>query len=171
MGKHRLVIALAVLALTAVACGNNDNTPIRSSSTSPPSSSASPLVNKGTADAMATTEKFELEADNEGSSENYFKPTFIKVKAGQILTLDIKNEGSVEHNFTISSLGIDKDIEPGKEVDVSITLPASGGADIAFFCKYHVSLGMRGAFFFGATPQTTSASTSGGSGTGSGSGY
>jgi plastocyanin len=170
MAKHRLVIALAILALTAVACGNNDNTSGSSNtppaSSSSPSTSASPLVNKGTGDATTTTEKFEIELDNEGSSENYFKPTFIKVKSGQILTLELKNEGSNSHNFSITSLGIDKTIEPGKEDEVNITFPAAGGSDIQFFCKFHVSLGMRGAFFFGATPQTTSASSSG-----SGSGY
>jgi len=173
MAKHRLVIAFAILALTAVACGNNDNTPSGSSTPPPssPSSGASPLVNKGTADAMSTTEKFEIEMDNEGSGENYFKPTFIKVKAGQILTIELKNEGSNSHNFSIASLNIDKTVEPGKEDEVNITFPAGGGADIQFFCKFHVSLGMRGAFFFGATPQTTSSSASSGSGSGSGYGY
>ena len=176
MAKHRLVIAFAILALTAVACGNNDNTPSGSSNTPPassPSASAgsTPLVNKGTADAMSTTDKFEIEMDNEGSSENYFKPTFIKVKAGQILTIELKNEGSNSHNFSIASLNIDKTVEPGKEDEVNITVPAGGGADIQFFCKFHVSLGMRGAFFFGATPQTTSASTGGSSSSGSGYGY
>jgi plastocyanin len=165
MAKQRALIVVAVLALAAVACSKNDVTP-SGGGTSPPASSptasASPLINKGTADATGTTEKFEIELDNEGS-EFYFKPTFIKVKGGQILTLDLKNEGSAEHNLTITSLGIDKDVEAGKEIDVSITFPAAGGSDVQFFCKYHVASGMRGAFFFGTAPQT-SASSGGSSG-------
>ena len=39
--------------------------------------------------------------------------------------------------------------------------------DLAFFCEYHVSQGMRGAFFFGESPAAAPA----GSGTGYGSGY
>lgn len=171
MPRSRILIAIAVLGLVAVACGNDDNTPSAGSSSPPassPSASASPLNNKGTEDATAATEKFEIELDNEGT-ENYFKPTFIKVKPGQILTLDLKNEGSNPHTFTITSLGINKQIDPGKEEDVNITFPAAGGADIQFFCNFHVSLGMRGAFFFGASPQSTAASS--GTGSGSGSGY
>jgi plastocyanin len=166
------LIAIAVLALAGVACGNNDNTTPSGSGNTPassPTASSSPLVNKGTADATTTTEKFEIELDNEGSTENYFKPTFIKVKPGQILTLELKNEGSNSHNFSITSLSIDKTIEPGKEDEVNITIPAAGGADLQFFCKFHVGLGMRGAFFFGSAPQTTASSS--GSGSGSGSGY
>jgi plastocyanin len=170
MGRQRTLIAVAVLALVAAGCAKNDTTPSGSGSSpsNSPAAGATPLVNKGTADATAVTDKFEIELDNEGSSENYFKPTFIKVKPGQILTFDLKNEGTNPHTFTITSLGINKQIDPGTEQDVSITFPAAGGADIQFFCNFHVSLGMRGAFFFGAAPQTTGG-TAGGSGTGSGS--
>jgi plastocyanin len=112
-------------------------------------------------DATATTEKIEIELDNEGTDEFYFKPSFFKVKPGQIVTVDLKNEGSLPHNFSITSLGIEKDIDPGKETDVNITFPAAGGTDVQFFCRFHADKGMRGAFFFGGAPQAA-----GGSGTG-----
>lgn len=166
MAKQRTLITVAVLALLAVACGGDDVTPGGAGTTPPVSSpAATPLNNKGTADAATETEDFEVELDNEGS-ENYFKPTFIKVKPGQVLKLELKNEGSNPHTFTITSLQINKQLAPGQRDTVTVTFPAAGGADVGFFCNFHASLGMRGAFFFGATPQTAGSS---GSGSGSGS--
>ena len=162
MGRLRIFAAVAVLALVAAACSSNDKTP-SSEGTTPagsnsPSTSASPLTNKGTMDATAVTDKLEIEMDNEGTDEFYFKPTFIKVKPGQILTIDLKNEGSVPHNFSITSLGKNVTVEAGKESDTNITFPASGG-DIQFFCSFHVANGMRGAFFFGSAPQAAGAAS------------
>ena len=157
MGKLRIVAAIAVLAFAAVACSNDTVTP-SSGGTTP---AGGTIVNKGTADSTALTDKQEIEADNEGT-EFYFKPTFIKVKSGQIMTVDFKNEGDVPHNFSITSLGISKDLDPGKEIDFTITFPAAGGSDIAFFCRFHSSSGMRGAFFFGTAPQASGGTTGGG---------
>jgi plastocyanin len=156
-----MIATVAVLALAVVAC-SNDTTP-SSGGTTPAGSNtptsggqASPLTNKGTLDASATTDKIEIEMDNEGTSEFYFKPTFIKVKPGQIVTIDLHNEGDLPHNFSITSLSKDVTVQPGKEEDTNITFPASGG-DIQFFCSFHVSSGMRGTFFFGSAPQASGA--------------
>jgi plastocyanin len=160
MGRLRFVAAVAVLAFAAVACSDNTTTP-SSGGTTPPTGGSS-IVNKGTFDATAVTGKQEIEADNEGT-EFYFKPTFIKVKGGQIMTVDFKNEGDVPHNFSITSLGINKDLDPGKEIDFNITFPAGGGSDIQFFCRFHSGSGMKGGFFFGSAPSASGGST--GSGT------
>jgi len=165
MGRLRIVAVVALLAFAAVACSNDKVTP-SSGGTTPAGGSTTPaggtIVNKGTIDATAVSEKEEIEADNEGT-EFYFKPTFIKVKGGQIMTVDLKNEGDVPHNFSITSMGISKDVDPGKEIDFTITFPAGGGSDIAFFCRFHSANGMRGAFFFGTAPQASGGTT--GSGT------
>jgi plastocyanin len=98
----------------------------------------------------------------------YFKPTVLKGKPGSSVTLELKNEGSVEHNFTIDSQGIDKDLEPGKNATVSVTIPKSGV--MSFYCKYHKSMGMAGALTGGANGGmtggggTTTGSTSTGKG-------
>jgi plastocyanin len=159
MGRFRGLAAVAVLAFVAVACSNNPTTP--SSGGTTPAGATTPLQNKGTLDASATTDKVEIELDNEGTSEFYFKPSFVKVKAGQIVTLDLKNEGDIQHNFTITSLNVDKNIDGGKETDVNVTFPASGGSDIQFFCAFHVNQGMRGAFFFGSAPVASGGSSTG----------
>ena len=65
----------------------------------------------------------------------YFKPTVLKGSPGQKVTLELENEGSVEHNFTIDSQGIDKDLEAGEDAKVTVTIPKSGA--LSFYCKYH----------------------------------
>lgn len=72
----------------------------------------------------------------------YFKPKTVKGKPGQKVTLELKNEGSVEHNLTIDDQGINKDVGAGKTASVEVTIPQSG--TVAFYCKYHKSKGMTG---------------------------
>jgi plastocyanin len=81
----------------------------------------------------------ELEAD-----DFYFAPTVLQGSAGQTVTIELKNEGSAEHNLTIESLDIDQDVEPGESAEVEVTLPQTG--TLEFFCKYHQRSGMVGEF-------------------------
>ena len=98
----------------------------------------------------------------------YFKPTVLKGKPGSSVTLELKNEGSVEHNFTIDSQKIDKDLEAGEDAKVSVTIPKSGV--ISFYCKYHKSMGMAGALTGGGNGGMTGGggTTTGGTSTGKG---
>lgn len=73
----------------------------------------------------------------------YFSPTVITGTAGGTLTLHLENEGSTEHNFSVTDQGIDQDVENGEKAEVSVTFPDSG--TLVFFCKYHQDMGMRGA--------------------------
>jgi plastocyanin len=73
----------------------------------------------------------------------YFGPTLLRGKPGAQVKLELKNEGSDEHNLTIASQGIDKDVEAGEDANVTVTIPKSGV--VAFYCKYHRSMGMAGA--------------------------
>ena len=75
-------------------------------------------------------------------SDYYFSPTLIKATPGQKLTLKLSNHGTVKHNFTIASQGINRDVPPQKTASIQVTLPGSGV--IAFWCKYHKTLGMAG---------------------------
>lgn len=83
---------------------------------------------------------FELEADNDDGF--YFKPTVLTGSANQSLKLEVKNEGTTEHNFTIESLGINENIDPGTSNEVSVSFPASG--TVEFYCSFHRSQGMAG---------------------------
>ena len=73
----------------------------------------------------------------------YFEPTVLKGKPGAKVTLELKNEGKTEHNFSIDDQMIDQDLEPGKDAKVTVTIPPSG--EVSFYCKYHKSKGMAGA--------------------------
>jgi plastocyanin len=72
----------------------------------------------------------------------YFSPTVIKGPAGQKVMLELKNEGSAEHNFSLTDQGIDQDVAAGEDQNVTVTIPQSGVVE--FFCKFHKSLGMVG---------------------------
>jgi plastocyanin len=91
----------------------------------------------GTKDVSGAS-SVEVEQDN-----FYFNPTILKGTAGQKVTLDLSNEGSALHNFSITDQGIDQDVQSGKKAEVTVSFPQSG--TLVFFCKYHQTLGMVGA--------------------------
>ncbi len=93
----------------------------------------------GTQDATEMS-SFEIEADNDEGF--YFKPTILTGSADQSITLEIKNEGTVPHNFSIETLSVDVTIDPGSSEEVDVKFPASG--TLEFFCSFHRSLGMAG---------------------------
>lgn len=73
-----------------------------------------------------------------------FEPTTITATAGKPVTVTIKNEGQAEHNFSIESLKVNKDIEKGESQTVTFTPTQSG--TVQFFCEYHkTSHGMVGS--------------------------
>ena len=163
---------LGIMALTAVGCAKSTTAGSGGSQSPSPSSSApvslsGTVTDKGTKDltGQGKTIDFSLEADDEDDLTTfYFKPTFIKVTPDGKVTVEVENEGSVEHNFSITSLGIDQNVKQGEKKEVTFTLPSSGVVN--FFCKFHVGSGMQGAFFFAPGGAATTTSTSGTSGYG-----
>jgi plastocyanin len=83
----------------------------------------------------------------------YFEPTVLRGKPGSQVTIELKNEGSTEHNFTIDAQKIDEDVEAGEDAKVTVTFPKSGV--LSFYCKYHKSMGMAGALAAGGTGAMT----------------
>jgi plastocyanin len=124
-GLAFLLVVLA-LALGAAACGGGGSG--GSSSTKEGSSSSK-----------------ELELD-----DYYFEPKTVQGNAGQKITLELKNEGSTEHNLTLSDQGIDQDVEEGESAKVTVTVPQSGS--VQFYCKYHRSMGMTGTLKVSSSP-------------------
>jgi plastocyanin len=93
--------------------------------------------NKGT--ATIKNGKVEIEQDN-----YYFEKTFLKGVAGDV-TVELKNEGSVTHTFTIDDQNIDETVKPGKTKTVTVTL--ASGSPVNFYCRFHVGQGMQGALY------------------------
>jgi len=121
---------LVALALVGAACGKGGTTTINEEK-------ANDHVTK-----TVSGSTFELEADNDGG-KFYFEPTILKGAPGSKVTLEIKNEGSVKHNFTVEDQKVDKDLKPDQTVEVAVTFPRSGVVE--FNCDYHEKLGMVGA--------------------------
>jgi uncharacterized cupredoxin-like copper-binding protein len=77
-----------------------------------------------------------------------FRPNIIKVNGPGPLSLDIKNVGSIEHNFTLKNpageIITSVSLPEGKTVTVEIVLPRSGM--YPFYCDkpFHASFGMKG---------------------------
>jgi plastocyanin len=140
--------ALGALVLLVAGCGGSK----KSSSTKEATEGGTTTIggvsanDHGMKSVSGTTE---VELD-----DYYFEPTVLKGKPGAKVTLELKNKGSVEHNFTLAAQGIDKDLEAGATAKVAVTIPKSG--ELSFYCKYHKSMGMAGAL----------ESTAGGSGSG-----
>ena len=127
--------ALLCLAVLVAGCGGSKKSAASESEGMKKTRAGVSANDHGTKQVSGMTE---VELD-----DYYFEPTVLKGKPGQKVTLELKNEGKTEHNFSIDAQKIDKDLEPGKSAMVSVTIPQSG--QISFYCKYHKSRGMAGA--------------------------
>ena len=77
----------------------------------------------------------------------YFEPTVLSGEAGQVLTVELTNEGDAPHTFTSDPLGIDVELQSGDRGEAEVTLPDSGA--VMFLCRFHAGRGMRGALSVG----------------------
>jgi uncharacterized cupredoxin-like copper-binding protein len=139
-------LSAAIVLLASCSSSSSTSSPAAGGSSSASSSGGGTITigsdqanDHGTEDVTGMT-SFELEADNDDGF--YFKPTVITGSANQSLKLEIKNEGTAEHNFTIESLGVNVNIQPGQSQEVTVKFPGSG--TVEFFCSFHRSLGMAG---------------------------
>jgi plastocyanin len=168
MKRALMATAVALLAVAAAGCGSGYGGS-KSSSSQPASGSGS----GGQVNAAGVS------ANNHGTktvsgetkvmiADYYFSPTILKGKPGQKVTLELENQGSVEHSFTIGSQSIDKVIAPGENAKVTVTIPKSGS--VSFYCKFHKSSGMAGALVTSgssaAQPMGTNQTTTSGGGYG-----
>ena len=104
-GKRYLVMLAAVfaLALVSAACGGGDDN-----------------SGGGAADVTMTVKDFE------------FDPSTVDVSSGET-TIQITNNGTKEHSFTLDDGSVSQDIEPGETQTVTVNVTADAG----FHCKYH----------------------------------
>ena len=141
MRKSNWVIALVMLAAACSSSSSSASSASGSTSGSSKITIGSDQANDhGTQDATGKS-TFEIEADND-SSGYYFNPTILQGSAGQSITLEIKNEGSVPHNFSITSMNVNVTIQPGASQEMKVTFPQTG--TVEYFCNFHHALGMAG---------------------------
>ncbi|MBY0121542.1 cupredoxin domain-containing protein [Bacillus sp. S/N-304-OC-R1] len=86
---------------------------------------------------METVNNIEVELN-----DNYFNPKAITIPNGTTTTLILKNKGRIEHTFTVEKLGIDTEVQPGKEKKITVTPKQPGTYEL--ICRYHFQEGMVG---------------------------
>jgi len=146
MRKRRFprVIAFVATIASVVALLAVFAAPVRAKSAKAPVQLTGTVNNKGT--KVAKGNKISIEAD-----DVYFSPTFVKATPGATLTVSLKNEGKMEHTFTVPGQAVNVDLKPDAKATVTVTVPTDGALE--FFCEFHGDQGMQGAVYT-ATGQT-----------------
>lgn len=75
-------------------------------------------------------------------NDDYFNPNVITISNGRTTTLILKNKGNKEHTFTVEKLGIDAEVQPGKEKTITVKPKRPGTYEL--ICRYHFNEGMVG---------------------------
>ncbi|QCJ44612.1 cupredoxin domain-containing protein [Bacillus sp. S3] len=75
-------------------------------------------------------------------NDDYFNPKVITILNGKTTPLILKNEGKREHTFTVEKLGIDVEVQPGKEKTITVSPKEPGTYQL--ICRYHFTKGMDG---------------------------
>ena len=146
-----VVIAGLCLVFAAAGCGGSSSSSgDESESTTSTTIGGTQVESHGTKDVSSESGKVEIEL-----YDYYFEPTILKGKAGQKVELELKNEGSAAHTFTLAEQSVNKEIQPGDETETEVTFPQSG--QLKFVCTFHLSQGMIGALQ--TSPASSSSST------------
>jgi plastocyanin len=162
--RRALMFAAVILAVTAAAgCGGSSGGSNASSTTESSGSGGGSggQINAAGVDANDHGSKSASGETKIELDDYYFEPTVLKGSPGQKVTLELENEGSTEHTFTIDAQGVDQALQPGDDAKVTVTIPKSGA--VSFYCKFHKSEGMAGALVAnGSSPSSGSGSGSSG---------
>jgi len=134
-----VVIAGLCLVFAAAGCGGSSSSSgDESESTTSTTIGGTQVESHGTKDVSSESGKVEIEL-----YDYYFEPTILKGKAGQKVELELKNEGSAAHTFTLAEQSVNKEIQQSGQ--------------LKFVCTFHQSQGMIGALQ--TSPGSSSPST------------
>ncbi len=140
--RAKPLAAAVLLVVAGYACSSNSESPVVASW--PTASTGACQLPSGAKDHGTTSVSgsgFALEA-----GDTFFNPTCVTGLSAGSVTVTMHNGGKSLHNFSISALGIDKDVPLGQTVTITLQLPAGS---TPFFCKYHKSSGMVGELVSG----------------------
>jgi plastocyanin len=156
MKRIKGVVVITALSLLFVAAGCGGSSKSSDESEEAPTSTTimgTQVQSHGTKDVSTASGKVEIEL-----YDNYFEPTILKGKPGQMVELELKNEGNATHSFTLAEQSVDKEIQPGDETETDVKFPASG--ELKFVCKFHGAEGMIGALQSSTAGSSSSTTTS-----------
>jgi plastocyanin len=129
-GGLTIAVLAGVLALTAAGCGGGDDeggSGSASATTAAPETTSAPET---TAAAGGGDNEIKLVAQG-----FKFDKASLDLKAGSDYTVEVDNQDSAEHNFTLKAASADQDVEANEDATVTFTAPAAGSYE--FHCKYH----------------------------------
>ncbi|TVX75941.1 cupredoxin domain-containing protein [Peribacillus simplex] len=86
---------------------------------------------------METVKSIEVELN-----DDFFNPKVITIPNGTATTLILKNKGTKEHTFTVEKLGIDAEVQPGTEKNITVNPKQPGTYEL--ICRFHFQEGMVG---------------------------
>ena len=127
-----LVVPLMGLLVLSAACGGDDDD---GGGAAP----AAPTVAPTAAPAVL----------NVTTLDNSFNPATGSVRAGQKVTVNVKNDGQRPHTFTIDGVVDSGRLDAGQSKTVEFT-PSSAGS-LAFYCTIHTAAVMSGTLTVGAS--------------------
>jgi plastocyanin len=148
-----VITALSLLFVAAGCGGGSSSSSDESEGATSTTIMGSQVESHGTKDVSTASDKVEIEL-----YDNYFEPTILKGKPGQMVELELKNEGNATHSFTLADQSVDKVIQPGDETETDVKFPASG--ELKFVCKFHEGEGMIGGLQSSAAASQSSTTTS-----------
>jgi plastocyanin len=154
-----VIVAAMVAGLTlgGIAAGAAASVPAKKK---PPVKLEGKVNNEGTA-------KVKGGAIDVKTNNFFFDKTFLKSPGGETVSVSLENVGNVPHTFTIDGTDVDRELAPGASATVDVEVPDSGA--VAFYCRFHKSSGMQGAFFTAKGAKAGTSTGGGGGGGGSGS--
>ncbi|WP_394509699.1 cupredoxin domain-containing protein [Priestia aryabhattai] len=100
------------------------------------------VITSGALGVLAESDVVRQKAMEVQLNDDYFNPETITVPSGKTITLIFKNKGQKEHTFTVEKLGIDAEVQPGKEKTITVKPQNPGTYEL--ICRYHFNSGMVG---------------------------
>ncbi|WJD82600.1 cupredoxin domain-containing protein [Priestia megaterium] len=100
------------------------------------------VITPGSPSVLAESDVVRQKAVEVQLNDDYFNPETITIPSEKTTTLILKNEGQKEHTFTVEKLGIDAEVQPGKEKTITVKPQSPGTYEL--ICRYHFNSGMVG---------------------------
>ncbi|AUO13542.1 cupredoxin domain-containing protein [Priestia megaterium] len=100
------------------------------------------VITPGSLSVLAESDAVRQKAMEVQLNDDYFNPETITIPSGKTTTLILKNEGQKDHTFTVEKLGIDAEVQPGKEKNITVKPQNPGTYEL--ICRYHFNSGMVG---------------------------
>lgn len=100
------------------------------------------VITPGSLSVLAESDMVRQKTMEVQLNDDYFNPETITIPSGKTTTLILKNEGQKEHTFTVEKLGIDAEVQPGKEKTITVKPQNPGTYEL--ICRYHFNSGMVG---------------------------